>query len=66
MFHRHQWSEYQVGYAPPSSPPASVTGYYPRQLERIVLGVTTIVLRCSCGDMKTVEYLGNEVTGAGM
>ena len=31
--------------------------------ERLLLGVTTIVLRCNCGDLKTVEILGTDHGG---
>lgn len=66
MFHRHLWKERERL----TSPRLQITNVEKFQMsermaERLLMGVTTIVLRCEhCGDLKSVEILGSSYAGA--
>lgn len=60
LFHRHQWTETERVTAPPFG--GRMQGMDDAYLiERLALGVTTIIMTCSeCGDKKTIEVLGGK------
>lgn len=62
MFHKHQWAEIARTYA---APVQGVEGRMSNDaFARLVMGVTTLALRCSvdgCGKLRKLECLGKEV-----
>jgi hypothetical protein len=58
LFHRHEWKEQERMIAGPRTFKASTALVSEYCLERLCFGVTTILFRCDCGAVKTVEMLG--------
>lgn len=57
--HRHSWIEHERFYAPPSSYKWEATRMSEDLAQKLVFGLTTIVLLCEkCGDRKTMEIFG--------
>lgn len=64
LFHSHQWVEQSRHSVPPVSMGVKVKWCSERFMERMVCGVTVIVLRCAdCGDLKTIEMIGDAKPG---
>ena len=59
--HEHSWKETERIICPPiNMAGGSISGYLPYTVERLVWGITTIVLTCEkCGDKRYVEMKGN-------
>jgi hypothetical protein len=61
MFHRHKWAEIARTYAPPA-PKWKGDNIIEPTLEKLMLGVTTIVWECSvCHKIRKEELLGEQV-----
>lgn len=59
-FWGHKWAETERLKAPPAAGSHKFTRCSEHMYERLVFGVTVIVLTCaSCGDKKTIEVLGH-------
>ena len=59
MFHTHYWKETERIVSQPLDGGARVKGCDEDTLQRLVFGVTSIVLTCGeCGDKKTVVVIG--------
>lgn len=59
--HRHQWSEVGRVFAPPLHGAEIERGtieFY----QQLAFGVTSIELRCDCGDVSERQLLGNHVS----
>lgn len=57
--HTHQWLQEAVSYGPPRRDIQNLS-VVPELLQKLALGVTTIVDKCQiCSDTKTVEFLGS-------
>ena len=57
IFHSHRWEESERFYAPPRHP-INVKNIDVELMNRLVFGVTTIIYKCHCGDIRTEEILG--------
>jgi hypothetical protein len=60
MWHRHQWVETERSFTPPVGA-MNASGISSHALERLLWGITSIVLTCSCGDKKVIEVKGRTV-----
>ena len=58
VFHNHQWVEVERFSTRPVGSFRGGEGRPTEDFERLLLGVTTILYRCECGEIKTVEVLG--------
>lgn len=59
LWHRHRWDEFARAYAPAVSLNAIGTkSLHDRTLERFMWGVTTLLWRCPCGEIRHEEVLG--------
>lgn len=58
LFHRHKWAEKERFYAPPGQGKFEIERALPELLERLAFGITIILYKCECGEIKTVEILG--------
>ena len=59
--HRHQWTEKARVFV---SPPATLSRFRSssdESVERALFGVTSIELRCDCGDVTERQLLGNHL-----
>lgn len=60
LCHRHYWAEDHRVFASTTTTELSVKGTSDETVQRLMFGVTTIMLKCStCGELKTVEVLGD-------
>ena len=59
FLHRHQWIEARRAFTRPSV--RSLKNVSEDTIERMAFGVTSIELRCACGDVKERQLLGNHV-----
>lgn len=63
--HVHQWKRELITYAEPRLQ-GNCQIVNPEGLEKIALGVTTVLYRCDdlmCAELKTVEMLGKVISG---
>jgi hypothetical protein len=65
LFHRHQWEETERFYAPAIA--ENVTTNFSGQgaaeiMQRAIFGFTTILYRCPCKAVKTIEILGGRMS----
>ena len=58
FFHRHNWRE-QERHFTGTTAITRVTNLDAEQIERLLFGVTTILLRCDCGAFSREEILGD-------
>ncbi len=60
LFHRHQWERISATYTPPLKDVKSIERSTEEFANRLVFGLTTVVLRCVvCGDEKIIEATGD-------
>lgn len=59
--HRHQWTEAGRVFAPPQHG-AEITGGTIEFAKQLAFGVTSIELRCECGDVAERRLLGDHVS----
>lgn len=58
LFHRHRYVEEQRVFAPPV-PALQATRISPETVQRLALGLTTIIDRCRCGRVRITEIFGD-------
>lgn len=57
--HRHQWTETARVFVPPSQRQVRYKGSNEETLDRVLFGVTSIEMRCDCGDVAERHLLGD-------
>lgn len=57
--HQHKWEEKERFFAHGLDKYEGRGFFEQEEIERMMLGVTTILYKCECGQVKTVEILGN-------
>ena len=63
MFHKHKWIEKERFYAEPHGN-IKGNGFEQKDIERMTMGVTTILYQCECGKVDTVEIIGKSMSGS--
>lgn len=58
-WHRHQWTEVRRVFTPPPERSFKARGLWSDTLEALTFGVTSIELRCECGDITERRLIGD-------
>ncbi len=57
-FHKHKWEEVERFYNPPNREIVNISGAGQDLLKQLAFGITIILYKCNCSEMKSIEVLG--------